>query len=156
MPALPVIGAVAAVVGAGAAVYGTVQAGSAASKARSAQAQQFKFESQLASNRAAKERRDMIRAARVAKGNLVQGVENMGAGGTSAALGALGSIESQLSANLSFLDTSQKLSDQASVAAGQANIFTSKANTAQAIAGLGMQVFSSSGGLGAVEKVFKK
>lgn len=145
MPAVPVIAAVGAVVGAGAAVASAVQA----SKARKAQQKQYAFERQLATNRAAKERVNAIRTARLATGALVQTAANSGAANSSIALGALGSISSQLNANLSFLDTNQKLADQAGFYASKANIAQSKSATYGNISALGMQVFSSAGGFNA-------
>lgn len=148
---MPVV-AVAAVVGAAAAVGGTVIAAKQASKARKLQKQQYAFERQLAQNRSMRERRDAIRAARLATGAAVSNAANQGALDTSASIGGLGSISSQLNSNLSFLDTNQKLSDQAGLAASRANSALSKMQTAQSISQLGMTVFSAAGGFGAFKK----
>lgn len=147
MPAVPVIAAVGAVVAAGATVASAVQAG----KARKAQAEQYRFERQLSNNKAARERVNAIRQARIAQGALLQTSANSGAEGSSVALGALGSIQSQLNRNLSFLDTNQKLVNLAGYAASQANIAQSKAQTWSSISSLGMQVFSAAGGFNAFE-----
>lgn len=146
------VAAVAAAVGAAATVVGTVSSIKNAKKARKAQAQQFKFERQLAQNRAVRERRDAIRAARLAAGQVTSSAANQGATDSSAFIGGLGSIQSQLNSNLSFLDTNQKLADQAGNAASRANAFLSKAQTGAAISELGMTVFSAAGGIGAFGK----
>lgn len=93
--------------------------------------------------KAARERREAIRNARMSSATVLQASVNQGVQNSSAALGGLGSIEQQLNQGLSFLDATNRLSDQASVALGKANEYGSKAQTAGAIAGLGMQVFQS-------------
>lgn len=145
MPAIPVIAAVGAVVAAGATVASAVQAG----KARKDAKKQYQFERQLATNRSVKERTNAIRAARLQQGALLQTAANTGAGESSVALGALGSIQSQLNSNLSFLDTNQKLANLAGYYASQANIHSSKAQTWAGVADLGMTIFSSAGGFNA-------
>lgn len=145
MPAVPVIAAVGAVATAGA----TIASARQASKARKAAQEQYRYERQLATNRAAKERTTAIRAARLQAGALAQTAENSGAGDSSIALGALGSIQSQLNSNLSFLDTNQKLANLAGYQATKANIHSSRAQTWAGIADLGMTVFSMGGGFNA-------
>jgi type II secretory pathway pseudopilin PulG len=60
--------------------------------------------------RAARERREAIRNARISSGQVEQNAANMGSSDTSAALGGLGSISQQLNQGLSFLDTYNRLS----------------------------------------------
>lgn len=93
--------------------------------------------------KAARERREAIRNARVASAGALQASVNQGVEGSSAALGGLGSIEQQLNQGLSFLDQYNTLSDQASVALGKAGVYGSKAQSASAVASLGMQVFQA-------------
>lgn len=97
--------------------------------------------------KAARERREAIRNARLSSGAILQGSVNEGVQGSSAALGGLGSIQQQLNQGLSFLDATNRLSDQASVALGKANEYASKAQTASAVSGLAMQVFSNASGI---------
>lgn len=152
MPALPVIAAVGAVVGAGAAVASTIQAG----KANKAAKKQFAFERQLATNQAAKNRRDVIRQSRLARGALQQTIANSGgAGDSSIALGALGSIQTQLAGNLSFLDTNQKLANQAGFQANKATIARNTSSLYGSVSQLGLTVFNSAGGAGSVGNLFK-
>lgn len=92
----------------------------------------------------ARERRDAIKASRLAYAQASQNAENQGASFTSSSEGGLGSIQSQLAGNLSFLDQYNTLTDQASVQIGIANRYNSRAATADAIGGLANTVFSNS------------
>lgn len=90
--------------------------------------------------KAAQERREAIRNARIATGNSAQAAVNQGVESTSASLGALGSIQSQLNQGLSFLDTQNQLSDLASIALGKANKYEQRAVTWGQVSKLGMTV----------------
>jgi hypothetical protein len=124
---------------------GTVATISSQNKMQKAQANQYKFERQIQTNRSTRERRDAIRAARLTQGALVQTGENQGASGTSSALGGMGSITSQLNSNLSFLDTNTKLADRAGTAAGDARKAAAAASNWNGVTQLGMQIFNNSG-----------
>lgn len=100
--------------------------------------------------RAARERREAIRSARIASGLVSQNASNQGVSDSSAALGSLGSINSQLNQGLSFLDSYNRLSDQATEAIGKANIQGMKAQTWNQVGQLGMQVFQNSSGIAGV------
>lgn len=152
MPAAGIIAAVGAGIGAATAVVGTVLQLQQAKKARKAAKQQYAFERQLANNRAARQRIQAIREARLTAGAVAQAAENAGSSTSSAALGALGSIQSQLNSNLSFLDTNQKLADAAGYQASQVAIHTSKANDWAGVSNLGMGIFSAAGGFNAFKK----
>jgi len=142
MPALPVLAAVGAVVAAGATVASAVQAG----KARKDAKKQYQYERQLANNKSLQEKTNAIRAARLASGALAQTAANSGAAESSIALGALGSITSQLNSNLSFLDTNQRLENLAGFYASRANIHQSKSQTYAGVAQLGLTIFDAAGG----------
>jgi hypothetical protein len=101
---------------------------------------------------AARERRDSIKAARLAYSTSQQTAENQGASFTSSSEGGLGSIQSQLGSNLSFLDTDMRLADAASVQIGYANKFQSKARTAEAVGSVANSVFNNSETLSKVWK----
>ena len=101
----------------------------------------------------ARERRDAIKASRQAYAQSTQNAENQGASMTSSSIGGLGSIQSQLSSNLSFLDQFNTLTDQASVQIGIANKYTSRAQTAEAIGGLANTVAGNSN---TISKVWRK
>lgn len=154
MPAAPIIAVGASVVGAGAAVVGTANAIKSNKKAAKANARAAAYQRQMDNLRAARERRQAIRQARLASGAALQTSVNQGAVDSSASLGGLGSIESQLNQNLSFLDTNTRLADRASEQIGIANKYRAKADTASAIAGAGMTLFNAAGGTGPVQDVF--
>jgi hypothetical protein len=97
--------------------------------------------------RAARERREAIRNARIASASVAQGAANEGVFGASGTLGGLGSIQSQLNQNLSFLDGQNRLADQASVALGKANEANMKAQTWNSVGNFGMAMFSNASGI---------
>jgi hypothetical protein len=154
MPAAPIIGAVAAVAGAGVAVVGTVSSIKAQKKAANAQQDQFKYQRAMDNNRAARERVQAIRAARLSYGGAQQAAVNQGAQNSSASLGGLGSIASQLNSNLSFLDTNNRISDQATAAGARAAKYGAAAEVWGSVANFGMQVFDAAGGVDAIKKGF--
>lgn len=145
MPAAIIAGAALAV-----AAVGTAKTISSQNKMAKAQKQQYAYERQIQTNKSVRERRDAIRAARMTSGALVQAGENQGAANTSAALGGLGSIESQLNSNLSFLDTNTSLAGRAGEAAGRARTAQTAASNWGAVTQLGMTVFGASGGFGSL------
>ncbi len=126
-----------------------VGAGSAVMSHR-AQKKQAKFQRKAASAqraqdnmKAGRERREAIRSARIASGNVLQASVNQGVQGSSASLGGLGSIDQQLNQGLSFLDGQNALADQASVALGKANKAGVTAGAWGSASALGMQVFGN-------------
>lgn len=92
----------------------------------------------------ARQNRDAIRQARMAFGAAQQSAESQGVGDSSASQGGLGSIQTQLGSELSFLDQFTGLSDQASIALGNAAKFQNRANTAKSVGAVGMAAFSNS------------
>lgn len=149
MPAIPVIGAVAAVAGAGAAIVGTINARKAQKKALAAQQAAAAFERQKARLQEARQRMEAIRAGRAAYAGIQQSAENQGVAMSSAAAGGAGSVISQMGTNLSFLDQYGFLSDQASSSLQRAMKHESTASMWGSVAGLGMQMFSAAGGFNA-------
>lgn len=145
MPHAVLIGA--AVVGAGAMVGGTVMQMSAAKKAAKEQKKANRFERQKSELQSARQKIEAIRAGRQAAAVASQNAENQGVAGTSIGMGGVGSIISQTNANLSFLDKYGFLSDQASGALQAAAGHQSKASMWGAVAGLGAQIYSASGGI---------
>ena len=100
---------IAALVSAAGATTSTVMSGQAQRKAMKLQQRQQALES-------AKQKRDMIRQTRIAYATAQSNAENQGVAGSSSALGGAGSIRSQLSGNLSFLDRYDSLRNQISKA----------------------------------------
>jgi len=125
-------GAAAAIVGAGAAVYGTVSSISNQKKAAAAQRQQQQLQAQRSQRQAMREAQ--IRRAQTQASSL-----GMGVVGGSALGGGLSSLSSQLGSSLGYAGQQSGLSKEISLQ-GQ------KAQTAGAIAGLGMDIFSGVGG----------
>jgi hypothetical protein len=106
----------------------------------------------------AREKRDAIRQYRVAAAMALQGAENQGAASTSASMGGLGSIQSQLTDNMSFLDQYGTLSDQASGALGKAAQLNSVSDFGTAIGSLSWKGATSlDPDLGTkIKKIFKQ
>ena len=146
MPAAPIIAGVGLAVG----VASTVASISASNKQAKYQRQALKYQRQSDNIKAAKERKDAIRAARLASGTALQVAANQGAMDTSASLGGLGSITSQLNQNLSFLDQTSTLADQASVSIGKANKQGANAAMFGQIADLGFMVAGKSKNIASV------
>ena len=147
MPAVAI-----AAVAATAAVVGTAKTIQSQNKANKMAKQQYAYERQMNQNKSVRERRDAIRASRIAGANVVQGSENAGSSGSSAALGTMGSIQSQLDSNLSFLDTQSSLADKAGAASVARQSALNSASNWGAITNLGMAVFGQSGGFKAGKK----
>lgn len=129
---------------------GLAVAAGSAYMSHKAQKKEAKFQRKAASAqraqdnmKAARERREAIRSARIASGVVAQGAANQGVQNSSAALGGLGSIEQQLNQGLSFLDGQNALADQASTALGKANKAAVTAGAWASASALGMQVFSN-------------
>lgn len=101
----------------------------------------------------ARNKRDSIRQARMAYAKAQQTAENQNVSISSSSQGGLGSIQSQVGSNLSFLDQISTINDQASAALGKAATFEQRSRTAGAVADLGFTAFSNSG---AVESTFAK
>jgi len=142
------IAAAAFAVSAGATIYSTQQQ----KKASKATQQSAVLDRQRMNLQAAREKRDAIKAARLAGSQAQQTAENQGAAYSSSAAGGQGSIQSQLASNLSFLDRDMVLADAASVQIGYANKFTSKARTGEAVSSLADKVFNNSDTLSKVWK----
>lgn len=155
MPAVPFIVAGAAVVGAGAAVVGTINANKNAKRSIREQQEAAKFERQKSELQSMRQRVDAIRAGRDAQAKVAQAAENQGVAGSSAAQGGQASIVSQMTGNLSFLDQYGFLSDQAGQALQRSMAFQGKSDMWKSVAGLGMQLFSSAGGVQGIAGAFK-
>lgn len=123
------VGAAAAIVGAGAAVVGTVSSISSQRRAAAAQRQQQQLQAQ-------RSQRQAIREAQIRRAQTQAGAQGLGITGGSALGGGLSSLSSQLGGALGYAGQQSGLSKEISIA-------SSKAQTAGAIAGLGMQAFST-------------
>lgn len=136
MPAVPAIAL-------GVAAVGTAASIAAQNKANKYAKQANEYQRNIDNLKQARARVQAIREARLKAGAVQQTAETQGVGNASAALGGLGSIASQLNSNLSFLDQTGRLADQASIATGKQIKAAGKAQMFGAIADLGMTVFST-------------
>lgn len=121
----------------------------------SAQKKQQKYQQRAAAAqrgqdnmKAARDRREAIRSARIATGSVQQSAVNQGVAGSSAALGGQGSIESQLNQGLSFLDGTNRLADQAGRDLTQANKYGMQAQTWNTVGAVGQKIFANAGKFG--------
>lgn len=137
--AVTAIVAGAAVVGAGASVV------SMQNQKKAAKQQRRAAELQRQRDRAAQQRQRAaaIRETRLAAARARQAAANQGVGGSSGAQGGVGSIISQGTANISFLDQGMRVGDQISERLGRAAQYRQRAQTAQAVGGLASQVVSA-------------
>lgn len=102
---------------------------------------------QQQSLQAAIRRRDTVREARSARGQVINQAGNTGTTTSSAAQGAEANVQSQLTANLSFLDNFNLISDQASAALGRQRKYERKAAKSKALTKLFIK--GATAGLGA-------
>lgn len=149
MPAIPIIALATAVVGTGVSLYEGEKSNKLSQQANATQRQQADLQN-------VRSQRDQVRASRLALAQSQSAAENQGVGGSSSAQGGQGSIISQLSDNLSFLDQYGKLSDQASETLGKAQTANFNAHTFGDVASLGFQAFGKAPEIQkAVKGVFK-
>ena len=90
--------------------------------------------------RSARQRRELVREARIARAEaenagVVQGVAN-----SSVAQGGLGALETQFQSNLSFLDNQSLITDQTSAALGRQRKYQAKAARSRAIWNFGAKL----------------
>lgn len=107
-------------------------------RAVSAQNEANRIQQEQANLQSARQQRDAIRQARIARANATNAAATQGALGSSGSLGGLASIQSQLGSNLSFLDTYNKFSDQATTQLGRANKFQARAAAAESVSRLAL------------------
>ena len=120
----------------------------ASQRAAKAQVQANELQRQSMSLEQARQRRETIRAARMARGRAVTSAARQGVMDSSGAQGGMASIRSQLGYNLSFLDQQERFNDQASQALGRARMFESRAETFGALANLTWRAGSAAAGGG--------
>lgn len=128
-----------------AAVVGAVAAvGSAYMSYKSGKEQQkaYRAQQRQADLRNARERRMAIRNARVQRASIESQAANTGLAGSSAASASMSNVQGRLGENLSFLDQTGALSEQASRANEQAAVYASHASTLGAISQSSMSLGS--------------
>lgn len=136
----------AAVGGLALSAFGTVKQMQAAKKSQAQQAKAIKLQQTADELRQARERRQQIREARIRIGSATQAAANQGASTSSSAIGGQGSIATQLSANLGFLDQLGNLNTSTTAANLAANKAKASADTYGSVAGFGATIFGAAGG----------
>jgi len=112
-------------------------------EARASQQKQQDLES-------ARERRRVLRQARIQRATVIQAGENQGVAGSSAVAGAISSIGSQTGSNLSFLDQSaQNTANTNAALAGQSRALGA-ADAGAGLSQLGGTIFSNAGNIASI------
>lgn len=117
-----------------------------ANRAASQQQRMAEFQRRQADLQAARQRRDEIRKNRLANAQQLVTSHAQGVEGSSGAMGGLDSLRSQGYSNISFLDTMNTLSDQASKAYGKSIRAGNMSNMFGGIANLAMSFASMTAG----------
>ncbi len=143
------MGPVAIIAGIGAAVgaVGAYASYKQQKKAVKLQKQANRYQRAQDNLKAARERKEAVRNARISQGAVLQSSVNQGSQDTSAALGGLGSIQTQANQGLSFLDQYNTLSDQASIALGRANKASASAQVWGQVSDFGFKISGNAGGI---------
>lgn len=131
-----------AVVAAVAAGYSAVQQRKAAKAQRRAIAAQQR-QADIAN---ARERRFAVRNARISRASIEAQAAGTGLVGSSSVAASTGNVTSRTNENLSFLDQTLALSQQASSANEAAARYSSRANTGQAVSSIAMSFAGNYGG----------
>lgn len=134
-------GAIAAaqVVAAGVGVVGTAMSIQQSHEATKERRKQQEIQQRTADVEAQRKRALMLRQSRIQRARIQNVAAQTGTAGSSGEYGALSSISSQTNANISFLDTTRQLTQQAGRASQRAADASGRAQTAGAIAGLANQ-----------------
>jgi Ni/Co efflux regulator RcnB len=150
------MGPVVAAVAIATSVGGTIASVQQSKKAAKAQRQANRLTRQRNQLERSRARREAIRNSRQSFARAQNSAANQGVLDTSGSKGGLGSIQSQTNANLSFLDQSGRLADQASVKLGIANLYQQKSQTSGAVAGLAGQFLGTAKGQAGLDSLEEK
>lgn len=101
-----------------------------------------------------KERRNQIREARIRRAQLLVASEASGTVGSSAEVGAIGSIQSQLSSNIGYLSGTRDRSNLISLYNQRAASSTSRANIASSLSNLSLAAGGEQGLRQGAKKLF--
>ena len=107
-------------------------------RAVSAQNEANRIQQEQANLQFARQQRDAIRQARIARANATNAAATQGVLDSSGSMGGLASIQAQLGSNLSFLDAYNRFSDQATAELGRAAKFQQRASTADSVSRLAL------------------
>lgn len=134
-----------AVVGTAASIYSSQQQASAQKK-------QIEAQRRMADIENARQRREAIRQARIARASVISQGEAQGVSGSTGIAGSVAGIQQQMGYNLSFLDQMQAANTQAAVFGQKAADYGAQANMFGQIASTAYNDF---GGKKEIAKVFK-
>ena len=133
-------------------VVGTAASIYSSQKQASAQKKQIEAQRRMADIENARQRREAVRQARIARASVISQGEAQGVSGSTGIAGGVAGVQQQMGYNLSFLDQMQDANTQAAV-------FGQKAANYGAQAGLFGQIASTAyndfGGKKEIAKVFK-
>ena len=144
-----------AAIGVGVAGVGTYKSVQAQKKSASLQREANQFQQKQANLQNARNKRDAVRASRLAYGTAQNTAANQGVGESSGAMGGQGSIASQGRDNVSFLDQYGFYSDQAASLLGRANQASANASMWNSIGGFGMTLAGNAGTIDSAWKGIK-
>ena len=144
------ISTVVAVAGLGISAVGQFKQQKAAKKAARAQEESLRLQQRSASIRAARERVQQVREARIKRAQAVAGAAIGGTLDSSGLAGGVGGIQSQLGANLAFSQNIEDLGIQATAQNVKASNAQSQSNMWGAVAGFGQSMFSNSSQIGSM------
>lgn len=139
-------------------ITGANKVARAAKDQAAAQREAVAYQQKIARLQAAREKREMIRSARIATGQAVQSSAAYGVADSSGAVGAQSSIASQLGSNLQLQQSVGALSEQVSIfnqKAADAAGRMAEAQAQQQVFGTIFDVASSLGGGGIVKNAIK-
>jgi len=119
----------------------------ASSKQAKAQQAASAAQSRAANVESQRARIQQVREARIRRGAITAAGENAGLGaGTSGIGGAVGSVASQMGANIGAINVQQTFADQTSAALQKAADYGVEAQKWQTIGGFGKSIFADAGG----------
>jgi hypothetical protein len=147
------IAAIAGGVGATAAVVGTIEQRKQGKRAAAARTRSEQTQQRIRDAQTARERRQQVRQARQQRAQIQSTAVGQSIQGSSSAVSGASQVGTQLGANLSFIDTVQGLSRQASIFNIDAANAQSNAAFAGSVAGLGTSIFNAAGGFSAFDGV---
>ncbi len=120
-------------------VLGTASSILSAHDAQSASEDYIVSKQAIATKESKRQRQEMLKQARIEQAEIANTAAQTGTTGSSGAIGAYSAIQSGIGANISFLDVTEQLSNQASASAKRQAKAASRARTASAVTRLGIK-----------------
>jgi len=137
--------------------FSAVSQYSASKKQAKAQQEASAAQSRAANVESQRARIQQVREARIRRGAITAAGENAGLGaGTSGIGGAVGSVASQMGANIGAINVQQTFADQTSAALQRAADYGVEAQKWQTIGSISGSIFKEAGGSKTIFDAFKK